>query len=274
MRRLDIMTDPQTNPEQSGAIPVLPTLNGTPFDLESLRGKRVLLFMWGSWWRCRDQLPGWQRFATANRDSNFALVSAALEHSGSEAARSFVEAAGATFPTIVDEQGALSRQFGFKVVPNGVLIDPEGIVRWTKFGGFSIENPEDVAVVERFLAGEAPDPGPAQDVPYTLGARDQELVAAKVRLGRELMENNRRAEAVSAWRDALRVEPENFIIRKQIWAAEHPGKFFPKIDFAWQQEQLAAERGQEIADGVCGPDGCPLPQTTAAANAAEADPGA
>jgi hypothetical protein len=49
MRRLDIMIDPQTNPEQAGVIPVLPTLDGTPFDFESLRGKRVLLFMWGSW---------------------------------------------------------------------------------------------------------------------------------------------------------------------------------------------------------------------------------
>jgi len=28
---------------------ILPTLDGQPFDLASLRGKRVLLFMWGSW---------------------------------------------------------------------------------------------------------------------------------------------------------------------------------------------------------------------------------
>jgi hypothetical protein len=77
----------------------------------------------------------------------------AVEHAGPEAARSFVEAAGVTFPTIIDEQGVLSRLFGFKVVPNGVLLDEEGMIRWAKFGGFSVDNPDDVAAVERFLAG-------------------------------------------------------------------------------------------------------------------------
>ena len=183
----------------------------------------------------------------------------AVEHTGPEAARSFVEAAGVTFPTIIDEQGTLSRLFEFKVVPNGVLLDEEGIIRWTKFGGFSIDNPDDVAAVERFLAGGEPELSPAQDAPYALGPLERELVATKLQLGRVLLDAGRTAEATAAWRDALRLDPENFTIRKQIWVAEHPEKFFPTIDFAWQQEQLAAEREQEIADGVCGPDGCPIP---------------
>jgi len=179
-------------------------------------------------------------------------------------ARSFVAAASVTFPTIVDEQGVFSRLLDFKVVPNGALLDEEGIVRWAKFGGFSIENSDDVAVVERFLAGEEPGPSPAQDVPYAIGPLERELVAAKLQLGRVLLDGGRMEEAVAAWRDALRLDPENFTIRKQIWVAEHPERFFPTIDFAWQQEQLAAEREREIANGVCGPDGCPLPWAPAA----------
>ena len=192
----------------------------------------------------------------------------AVEHTGPEAARSVVDAAGVTFPTIVDEQGALSRLFNFKVVPNGVLLDEEGIVRWSKFGGFSIENADDVAVVERFLAGDEPGPSPEQDVPYTLGPLERELVATKVHLGRLLLDGGRTKEAVAAWRDALRWDPQNFTIRKQIWVAEHPKKFFPTIDFAWQQEQLAAEREREIVEGVCGPDGCPLPWAAAGTGSA------
>jgi hypothetical protein len=198
-------------------------------------------------------------------------VSVAVEHTGPEAVRSFVDAAGLTFPTIVDEHGALSRLFDFKVVPNGVLLDEEGIIRWSKFGGFSIENADDVAVVERFLAGEAPGPSPEQDVPYTLGPLERELVTTKVHLGRLLLDAGRTKEAVAAWRDALRWDPQNFTIRKQIWVAEHPEKFFPTIDFAWQQEQLAAEREREIVEGVCGPDGCPLPR--AATGTGHAKPG-
>ena len=146
------------------------------------------------------------------------------------------------------------------MVPNGVLVDEEGTIRWAKFGGFSIDNPDDVAVVERFLAGDEPGPSPEEDVPYTLGPLERELVATKLQLGRMLLDSGRKEEAVAAWRDALQLDPENFTIRKQIWAVEHPEKFFPTIDFAWQQEQLAQEREQEIAEGVCGPDGCPLPR--------------
>jgi hypothetical protein len=31
------------------SMPTLPTLDGANLDLHSLRGKKVLLFMWGSW---------------------------------------------------------------------------------------------------------------------------------------------------------------------------------------------------------------------------------
>jgi tetratricopeptide (TPR) repeat protein len=182
-----------------------------------------------------------------------------VEHGGPDAARQIVTEAGTTFPTAYDGHGALSRHFGFKVVPNGLLLDEDGRIQWAKFGGFSVDHPEDVTVVERFLAGEEPGPPPPVSQPYTLGPLEQELIQTKLRLGELLLQTGQPKEAVAAWRDALRLDPENFTIRKQIWAAEHPEKFFPTIDFDWQQEQLAAERAQEIAKGVCGPDGCPLP---------------
>jgi hypothetical protein len=170
-----------------------------------------------------------------------------------------VEAAGATFPTAVDDRGLSAQRFGFTVVPNGVLVDAAGIVRFVKHGGFSIDNPEDVAVVERFLAGQAPAEADGVEVPYTLAPLERELVAARVHLGRLLMESGRREEAVAEWRAALRRDPANFLIRKQIWAAEHPERFHPEIDFDWQKAQLEAEREAEIAAGICGPDGCPIP---------------
>jgi hypothetical protein len=98
-------------------------------------------------------------------------------------------------------------------------------------------------------------------------------VATKLHLGRVLLDAGRSAEAVAAWREALRLDPQNFTIRKQVWVADHPEKFFPTIDFAWQQEQLAAEREREIAEGMCGPDGCPIPWVAAATKSPSAGPG-
>jgi len=194
-----------------------------------------------------------------HRSDDFELISVAMEHTGSDAARPFVEQAHTTFPTVVDEHGVMSTLLGFKAVPNGVLVDEDGVIRWAKYGGFSIDQPEDVEVVERFLRGEDPGPSPVQDAPYRLGPVERELVATKLRLGRLLDSLNRRDEAVKEWQAALRLDPENLVIRKQIWAARYPERFHPTIDWEWQREQLRQEREDEIAAGVCGPDGCPVP---------------
>ncbi len=195
----------------------------------------------------------------AHKDADFEVVSIAMEHTGAERARPFVAAAGATYPTLIDETGATATAFGFKAVPNGVLIDTDGVVRYAKYGGFSVERAADRAVVERFATGEGSIESPAATTPYELGATERELVATTLRLGRLLDSLGRREEAVAEWRGALRHDPENLVIRKQIWSALHPEKFHPTIDGDWQREQLARERAEEIASGVCGPDGCPLP---------------
>jgi hypothetical protein len=189
-------------------------------------------------------------------------VAIAREHNGAERARPYGQDAGATFPTPVDEQGATSRAFGVKAIPNGVLVDADGIVRYAKYGGgFSVDNRDDVAAVEWFAGGGDPGPGPEPRVPYQLGPVEQEEVATKLRRGHHLATSGRSDEALAAWREGLRLDPENLVIRKQIWAASHPEKFHPTIDWAWQKEQLAREREAEIAADICGPDGCPIRRT-------------
>ena len=43
------MSDTMTIVRQRLSMPPLPTLDGTAVDLAELRGKKVLVFMWGSW---------------------------------------------------------------------------------------------------------------------------------------------------------------------------------------------------------------------------------
>ncbi len=182
-----------------------------------------------------------------------------MEHNGGERARPFIEAAHVRFPTLIDENGITTTVLGFKAVPNGILVDADGVVRYRKFGGFSVEKAEDVGAVERFLRGEDPGPSPAPKVPYQLDSTERELIETKLRLGRLLDSVGRHEEAVQEWRDALHRDPENLVIRKQIWAARYPEKFHPTIDWAWQRAQIARERAEELAAGICGPDGCPIP---------------
>ena len=45
-------------------------------------------------------------------------------------------------------------------------------------------------------------------------------------------------EALSFWRRAFSLEPNNWVIRKQLWALEYPERFYPSIDHNWQNEQI------------------------------------
>jgi len=57
------------------------------------------------------------------------------------------------------------------------------------------------------------------------------------------------------------MDPENFVLRKQLWLLWHPEKFHPTVDLDWQKEQLALEKQEEEAmrQANCGPDGCVIP---------------
>jgi hypothetical protein len=145
-------------------------------------------------------------------------------------------------------------------VPNGVLLDEDGVVRYRKFGGFDVRKPDDLAAVERFAKGIDPGPSPDGASPYDLSQTEQDLIETRLRLGNLLVSLGRKEEGVAEWRAALYQDPQNLVIRKQIWAALHPEKFEPTIDWDWQRETIARERAEELAAGICGPDGCPLPR--------------
>lgn len=180
------------------------------------------------------------------------MVSVAVDAAGPEAARPFHEAAGARFPTLVDAHNELGSFLGAQLIPNGLLVNGDGEILWSKIGGFTIDRPEDVATVSRWLHDEALPPGQI----LVADALRAELMSTHLRLGSVLLSHGDKDGAVKEMRRALALEPDNFIVRKQIWMIRFPDKFHPVIDFAWQKQQLAMEKADEAA---CGPDGCRIP---------------
>ena len=115
-------------------------------------------------------------------------------------------------------------------------------MRFRKFGGFSVANAGDVAAVEHLLAAGgagAPDGSAASG---QAGAAPGRSRASALQRGLDLLRQGDRTGAAAAWREALAADPENYVVRKQIWAVEHPERFYPTIDWAWQKAQLARER--------------------------------
>jgi tetratricopeptide (TPR) repeat protein len=206
-------------------------------------------------------------------------------------------AQGYSFPTVVDDQAVLTRLLDADVVPNGILLDAAGRVRFRHVGGFDVRRADVLARVEGLLdelaadraaesvedgraAGSgaprliqrawdvetlltetaaAPDDADLQIALAELHARDGDHAAALAAYdravalapgssaahfgrGTTLARLGRTAVAEAAWIEALRRDPANFVVRKQIWAHRHPEKFWPEIDAEWQRAEMAREQ--------------------------------
>ena len=46
-------------------------------------------------------------------------------------------------------------------------------------------------------------------------------------------------EALALWRQGLELDPDNYLIRKQVWAVENPERFYQgDVDYDWQRDQF------------------------------------
>ncbi len=130
------------------------------------------------------------------------------------------------------------QQFDFLSV--AVDVDPERPVPYANDLAF----PTDDAALT-FALGEALVRERRLDEAQTTLRRAAELDSsdwsARFAVGTSQYQQGKTAEALASWRAALALDPANFTVRKQIWMVEHPERFYPKIDFDWQKEQLARE---------------------------------
>lgn len=164
-----------------------------------------------------------------------------MDAQGPDRPRPYVEQAGATFKTVVDEANLLGRLFGFKAVPNGFLIDETGVLRYKMLGRFDVRREETRGVLDEWVAGS--------DLTHLGEASPDEFEAAKAESneffvrGHELCRQGKTEQAIELWRQGLALDPSNYIISKQIWAVENPDRFYSgDVDYVWQREQSAREQ--------------------------------
>jgi hypothetical protein len=176
-------------------------------------------------------------------------------------------AADKTYTTVIDSENVLANYFGFKIVPNGIFIDKDGTIRLIK-QGFHVSNPEHVGAIEK-LINETVEKVILDDEYYNPTSQitgiEKQLSETKFRLGMEYAKNKKTEEALKELDEALLLDPDNFLIRKQRWYIRYPEKFSPTIDIEWQQNLLKKEKAEEalLKDGLeCGPEGCIIPGTT------------
>jgi hypothetical protein len=162
------------------------------------------------------------------------MIAVAQDAQGEERVRPIVEERDVTFPVLVDRESALARELGFRIVPTGFFVDSEGVVRYRHVNDFDVGDPRVRWNLDRFLAGEETEEPAEED---RMSPEALELFARGVSVYAE----GKADEALALWRDALALDPDNFVIRSQIWAVEHPDRFYPAVDREWQELQLVKE---------------------------------
>ena len=135
--------------------------------------------------------------------------------------------------TVVDQKNELGAIFGYRAIPNGFFVDESGRLMWQEHGGFSIHKDATVKAVRTFVqTGETPD---------VEGKADLAASDGHFRRGQKLFEDGDLEAAAAVWREGISVDPTHWNMRKQLWAIEHPERFYDgEVDYEWQREQIEA----------------------------------
>jgi len=203
------------------------------------------------------------------------VVSVAIDVQGADAARPYVKKAGVKYTALVDENNVLGKLFGVNYVPLHYIIDEFGIYRMKERDPKKIADFLNQEKVDMSLVVKASDAPGMYDVKRLKEIVEWEPDNAKAHLmlGDALIQQGKYEEGISEYRKAVDLSPEspegpfrigramlrqgkekqalvelkkareldkgNWIIRKQIWAIEHPEKFYDgKVDYDWQKVQI------------------------------------
>ena len=110
------------------------TLDGEAFDLAALRGSPVIVNFWGpSCVPCRDEFPLFKAKLEEHAGDGLVIVGV-LMHDPPEPARAFVTDFDATWPTVLDEDGAIRSAYRTVARPTSYFIDRDGILRSIQIG--------------------------------------------------------------------------------------------------------------------------------------------
>jgi peroxiredoxin len=123
--------DPSLNRQAPGFS--LPETYGGRVDLESYRGRPVLLVFWTtSCGICRSELPVLNQLAPEFRRKGIAVVAIHLGEAGE--AREYMRAKQIDLTSLIDSEGAIGQAYHVSGVPKLVLVGDDGKIKRTTTG--------------------------------------------------------------------------------------------------------------------------------------------
>lgn len=127
-------------------------LDGTTFDVASVRDKVVLLNLWATWCGpCRYEIPELQRMHDAYKERGFEVIGVSVDEGSVDSVKEFAAEQKMTYPIVLDPQGQLATMLQTSVLPTTILLDRKGKILWKKYGAILENDPELKSVIEKAL---------------------------------------------------------------------------------------------------------------------------
>lgn len=114
----------------------LTDMKGRAWNLASLKGKVVVLNFWATWCEpCRAEMPALAELS--RKHSPEQLVVLAVNYQENEARiRRYVESLQATFPVLLDRDGAAAQGWTRRIFPTSIVIGADSLPRYVVTGQY------------------------------------------------------------------------------------------------------------------------------------------
>jgi len=188
-------------------------------------------------------LPGWQSFYETYKDK-VEVVVIAQDAQGVDVVKPWVEKAGGTYRALIDQHNFIGKAYNLKYVPVGIIVDEAGrLVR--NVNSVNIQNENFRRELTEWITTETIPLVWLQDDRQVISRNltpDESEADARFQLAIVLLESGKKNEAIAELKRAFKLDPQNWIIRKQLWAIEHPEAFYEgDVDYGWQKKQMGRE---------------------------------
>jgi cytochrome c biogenesis protein CcmG, thiol:disulfide interchange protein DsbE len=113
----------------------LPSIDGQQVSLQQYRGKVVFLNFWATWCiPCREEMPGLEQLHQKYQSEGFVVLAIDLKESA-EQVKTFFQKHGLSFPSLLDQQGSVFRDYLVAGMPTTYLIGRDGKLFARGIGG-------------------------------------------------------------------------------------------------------------------------------------------
>jgi cytochrome c biogenesis protein CcmG/thiol:disulfide interchange protein DsbE len=130
----------------------IPVYAGSSLDLTGLRGRVVYLDFWASWCGpCRQSFPWMETMKSTYEGQGLRIVAVNLDRDRADADK-FLNQFHPTFDVRFDPKGELAEFYKVQGMPSSVLIDRQGVARFTHVGFRPIDGAMYEAQVRELLS--------------------------------------------------------------------------------------------------------------------------